>query len=51
MAFYKGKSLLSHLPKEMIEGLNCSSLSKETVLSSPKNAVGNNSALARELAR
>lgn len=46
MAFYKGKCL----PKEIIEGPNCSSLSKELVQSSPENAVGNNSMLAGELA-
>lgn len=39
MAFYKGK----HLPEEIIEGPNCSSLSKEPVQSPPENTVGNNS--------
>lgn len=46
-AFYKGKCL----PKEIIEGPNCSTLSKETVQSSPENTVGNNSVSAGELAR
>lgn len=47
MAFYKGNCL----PKEIIEGLNCSSLSKDNVQSTPENTAGNNSVFTGELAR